>query len=179
MKTSTRWIAYIGGIRSGKSEAAEARVAWEARTTGLRVGYLGTVDEGRADQALSGRVREHRARRPKGWLTLDAGTGLAAAARQALGKGCGILFADGLGLWVAGNMEPGEKALLREWKKFTATAKGSRLCVLVLDEVGQGGVPGHAVARDFADLNGRLNQAAATLCDEVWMVQAGLLRKLK
>ncbi len=53
------------------------------------------------------------------------------------------------------------------------------LAVLVLDEVGLGGVGAHPAVRHFADLNGRLNQAACAQADEVYAVQAGLAQRLK
>ena len=72
-----------------------------------------------------------------------------------------------------------QDSVLAEWEAFLGLAGQAPLAILVLDEVGLGGVAAHPVARAFADLNGRLNQAAAAAADEVYSVQAGLLTRLK
>ncbi len=51
--------------------------------------------------------------------------------------------------------------------------------ILVSNEVGMGIVPENAAARLFRDEQGSLNQAIAALCDEVFLVAAGLPLALK
>ncbi len=51
--------------------------------------------------------------------------------------------------------------------------------ILVANEVGWGIVPDNALARRFRDHAGRLNQAMATICDEVTLIVAGLPLCLK
>jgi adenosylcobinamide kinase/adenosylcobinamide-phosphate guanylyltransferase len=51
--------------------------------------------------------------------------------------------------------------------------------ILVSNEVGCGIVPMNAVARAFADEQGRLNQSVAAVCDQVTLTAAGLPLELK
>jgi adenosylcobinamide kinase/adenosylcobinamide-phosphate guanylyltransferase len=51
--------------------------------------------------------------------------------------------------------------------------------ILVSNEVGWGIVPMAAVARLFADEQGRLNQRVAAVCERVTLVAAGLPLTLK
>jgi adenosyl cobinamide kinase/adenosyl cobinamide phosphate guanylyltransferase len=80
---------------------------------------------------------------------------------------------------VALRLEQSEETVLGEWKNFLALARQKSSVVLVLDEVGLGGVAAHPAARRFADLNGRINQLACAEADEVYSVQAGLAQRLK
>jgi adenosylcobinamide kinase/adenosylcobinamide-phosphate guanylyltransferase len=51
--------------------------------------------------------------------------------------------------------------------------------LLVTNEVGSGVVPEYALGRHFRDAAGRLHQRLATLCDQVFLVTAGLPVELK
>ena len=51
--------------------------------------------------------------------------------------------------------------------------------ILVSNEVGMGIVPLGEINRQFQDEQGRLNQAVATMCNQVTFVAAGLPLKLK
>ena len=82
----------IGGTRSGKSEHAEDLAA----ASGSAVTYLATALPG-DDGDFAARIAAHRARRPVGWVTVEAGTGLAAA----LWATTGTALVDSLGTWVA------------------------------------------------------------------------------
>jgi adenosylcobinamide kinase/adenosylcobinamide-phosphate guanylyltransferase len=68
---------------------------------------------------------------------------------------------------------PKKRALVRTLSGLEGYA------VLVSNEVGQGIVPENAVAREFRDHAGRLNQAVAAAVDEVVLITAGLPQRLK
>ena len=62
---------------------------------------------------------------------------------------------------------------------LVAALRGTgREVVLVTNEVGQGIVPATASGRLFRDTMGVLNARVAAVCDEVWLVVAGLPLRL-
>ncbi len=176
----------IGGARSGKSALAQQR----ARQSGLAVVYLATA---RADDAeMARRVAHHRAHRPAHWASVEEPLQLAAALRRHAAPETCILV-DCLTLWLsnlffagraAAQAEAGEPIdcplLAAETAALLECLPGlpGRL-ILVSNEVGCGIVPINAVARAFADEQGRLNQKVAAACDRVTLTAAGLPLELK
>jgi adenosyl cobinamide kinase/adenosyl cobinamide phosphate guanylyltransferase len=169
-------LVFIGGIRSGKSAAAEARFKKGLKGQAWKVAYLATLDPTRApkDKELKERIALHRKRRPSSWLTLEVKGSLA------LPRGVQAVLMDGLGLWLALQLKRKPEAVLDEVAGFSKElGKRCKLAVLVLDEVGQGGVPANALQRRFCDLNGRANQLICAGADKAWRVDAGLAQRIK
>ena len=156
----------LGGARSGKSGVAESLAA----ELPPPVTYLATAVVG--DDDMAARVAVHQARRPPDWVTLEAGPQLELADRLATVDGSVIV--DSLGTWVAG------------WPAFDADVE--TLCrvlrgrsgdsVIVSDEVGLGIHPVTASGRRFRDALGQVNQAVATIADDVLLVVAGRALRL-
>lgn len=168
-------LAYLGGIRSGKSKAAQERFEREIGRLGLKSPvYLGTLllEAADEDREIVERLSAHREARPGAWKTLDVGKDLLAAGEACLELGHDAWLLDGLGAWAALHLDT-PQAAMAQLGGFLTLARQVPLCVLVLDEVGQGGVPGHPAARAFVDLNGSLNQAACAGAEELWWVLAG------
>jgi|SRR5665213_533793 len=175
------FVAYVGGIRSGKSALAHRRFAEELPKRGLRSPvYLGTLleDATAQDVQLTQRVQSHRAARPEAWATLAVAQDLPGTAQRCLLAGHDAWLLDGLGAWGALNLDQAGDAMIA-LEAFLTLARSVPLVVVVLDEVGQGGIAGHAAARAFADLNGLFNQTVCGEADEAWSVQAGLALRLK
>lgn len=161
----------IGGARSGKSTLAERR----AGESGLEVIYLATATAG--DEEMAGRIAHHRQRRPAHWRTVEEPLRLAATleAQAAAGR---VVLVDCLTLWLSNlllgpGLEPERERFLE------AIARASGHIILVSNEVGWGVVPMNELARKFADEQGRLNQAVATVCQQVTLVVAGQALELK
>lgn len=175
-------IVFLGGIRSGKSAAAQLRFGAELKARRSKSpAYLATLlaaPKGK-DLGVDARVARHQALRPRAWVTVEVGTELKAAALACARRGLDAWLLDGAGAWAALRLDQAPEAVLAEWQDFLELADNTPLAVLVLDEVGQGGVGAHPAVRAFADLNGRMNQAAAAAAEEVYSVQAGLLTRLK
>jgi adenosylcobinamide kinase/adenosylcobinamide-phosphate guanylyltransferase len=167
---------YIGGIRSGKSEVAERIFSENLKGKRWKAAYLATVDSHLAknDPGLKERVAAHQARRPRAWLTHECGAKLSPA------PGCQAQLMDGLGNWLALRLQDAPGAALKELEGFLRDLKKQcRLAILVLDEVGQGGISVNRAQRRFADLNGLANQRVCAEADEVWRVDAGLVVRIK
>ena len=155
----------LGGARSGKSTVAERL------TTGLAspVTYIATLDLG-DDTDLAARVERHRARRPPGWRTVEAGLELPAVLRAV----AGTVLVDSLGPWVSGapGMEVDPESLC------SALAERDGDTVVVSEEVGMSVHPSTEEGRLFRDALGALNQAVAARADDTFLVVAGCTLRL-
>ena len=163
----------LGGARSGKSAFAQRR----AIASGLEVVYLATAQVGDAEMAE--RIARHRAARPGDWGLVEEPLALAAALRaHAAPNRC--LLVDCLTLWLSNLLAAGDDALAAETQALlTALPALPGPVLLVSNEVGQGIVPTHPLARRFRDEAGLLHQAVADHCDQVHFVIAGLPLILK
>ncbi len=166
-------VLVLGGIRSGKSEFAEALVA-DAPT----VRYLATAaDTSADDEEWATRLEAHRARRPTTWTTEEtAGQPRRLAEVLAAAQPGETLLVDDLGGWVTALLDPAHQPA-----EATATiaelAAAVRSCparlVLVSAEVGLSLVPTTPLGRAFADALGTANRAVADAVDTVVLVVAG------
>lgn len=166
----------LGGIRSGKSQWAEAAIA-EALTADQPVRYLATgsnADNTQDDTAWSQRVHEHRRRRPAHWSThetVDLTTELRRCADAPT-------LVDDIGGWLTATLDRRDA-----WRSGSVTADVDDLVdavaafrgplVLVSPEVGLTVVPATDAGRRFADELGSLNQRLARRCERVVLVVAG------
>ena len=190
---TTRLI--IGGARSGKSRHAEALLA-----DAVGVTYVAT-SQGRPDDAeWAVRVAAHRARRPSNWRTIET-LDVAGVLTE---PGPPVLV-DCLTVWLSRVMDesgcwpdvpgegwaapasavgdesvpdPAQLLAARVGSLVDAVRRTTRDVVLVTNEVGQGLVPTTAGGRLFRDEMGILNLKVAAVCDEAWLVVAGLPLRL-
>jgi len=159
-------VLVLGGARSGKSVHAERRATFLAEP----VSYMATACvEGDAD--LAARVEVHRGRRPESWTTIEAGPDVPAALRATRGT----VVLDALGPWVAATPEFDVDAA----ELCDALAGRDGDTVVVSEEVGLGVHPETVAGRQFRDALGELNQAVATVADEVVLVVAGRALRLE
>ena len=162
----------LGGARSGKSAFAE-RLATEC---GSPVLYVATATA--VDAEMAERIGDHRARRPATWQTLEVLTDLAPHMASIVDV-TSVLVED-LTLLLSNHMErETHGAESRTLGEIEALLRLEANVILVSNEVGMGLVPMAPLGRDFRDALGRVNQAAAAACSEVYFVVAGLPLKLK
>ncbi len=167
----SRIILVTGGARSGKSAIAEAR----ALSFAPRAIYIATAEA--RDGEMDVRIKAHQARRGDNWRTHAEPLDLTGA--LAMTDGQGPRLVDCLTLWLT-NLMLGR----HDWQAagralVAALPVQTDPVILVTNEVGAGIVPDNALAREFRDAAGILNQWVAAAADEVILAVAGLPLKVK
>ena len=180
-------VMITGGARSGKSVQAEKM----CREKGRQVAYIAAAVV--TDDDMADRIAHHRARRPRGWVTIEQPRGYAALRDDARLSGCDVLLFDCVTTMITNHMMasgldfdtcgPGDMQWLEDSIRvdaddLLALAKG-RDMVVVTNEVGQGVVPAYRMGRLFADISGRINAHIARQADDVYCMISGLSLKLK
>lgn len=162
----------LGGARSGKSRYAQSRA--EAMP-GDPI-FIATAEA--FDDEMRERIARHRADRDTRWRTVEAPRDLPAAI-DALNDTKSVVLVDCLTLWVS-NLLLADADIPRARQDLCdAIARFEGGLILVANEVGLGIVPDNALARQFRDAAGLLNQSVAATTDEVVLLTAGLPLTLK
>ena len=158
----------LGGIRSGKSQWAEAAVVAE---TAVR--YIATGPATDSDTSWARRVADHRQRRPSTWQTVES----ADIATQLRTDPDTPVLVDDLGGWLTATLDrqnwDGEPITGEVDDLVAAVDSFGAPLVLVSPEVGLTVLPATEAGRRFADELGALNQRIAQCCDRVVLVIAG------
>jgi adenosylcobinamide kinase/adenosylcobinamide-phosphate guanylyltransferase len=155
-----------GGARSGKSRFALEYAEQRSRCPA----FVATCEGG--DEEMRERIARHRRERSPRWTTIEEPLDVVGAiAREA--PRFDLLLVDCLTLWLSNVLLHPERDVHAELARFAEALgewRGPSL-VLITNEVGQGIVPESLLAREFRDLAGEMNQAAARAAEEVyWMV---------
>lgn len=159
----------LGGARSGKSRYAESLAKGQKF-------YVATAEA--SDEEMVQRIAAHRLQRGPEWETLEVPLDLVGALQTIGGTGRFILI-DCLTIWLS-NLMIVKLDVQRETEMLCEVLKKIRAqVVLVSNEVGLGIVPANALARNFRDEQGFLNQRIAEVSDEVVFIAAGLPLTLK
>jgi adenosylcobinamide kinase/adenosylcobinamide-phosphate guanylyltransferase len=156
----------LGGARSGKSRYAESLVTAQPQPWV----YIATAQA--RDDEMAARIAEHRARRDAGWQTIEAPHELHEALKAAPQDAA--VLVDCLTLWLSNLMHGAFDIEKMTTRADQALAARRGLTVLVSNEVGLGIVPDNALARDFRDAQGVLNQRVAGAANRVVLMVAGL-----
>lgn len=165
----SRVTLILGGARSGKSAYAERLVA------ALPPPWLYCATAEALDDEMRERIAHHQKRRGGGWRTMEAPLNVAPELEVATSP----ILVDCLTLWLTNIMLACRNAEA-ETAKLIVAARASRApIVFVSNEVGLGIVPDNALAREFRDRAGRLNQAVAAIANRVVFMAAGLPMVLK
>jgi adenosylcobinamide kinase / adenosylcobinamide-phosphate guanylyltransferase len=130
------------------------------------------------DEEMAERIAHHRARRPATWRTIEAQTRL--AEQVSAEPGVASVLVEDLTLLLSNYME--RDAAAAEANTLNEVEELLRLnanVILVSNEVGMGLVPPYPLGRTFRDALGRVNQAAAAQCAEVYLIVAGLPLRMK
>ncbi len=178
----------IGGARSGKSSFVLNEVS---KLEGSRA-YIATGEA--LDDEMHDRISKHKEDRGTEWNTYEEPVDIAKVLTD-IKDTYSVVVIDCLTLWLSNvlmitkNKEQRSKTTEKSMKELTevlrcfknpsrVTRHTSRLFI-VSNELGMGIVPENAMAREFRDLTGFLNQKVAAIADEVLLVTAGIPMKIK
>lgn len=171
-------VLVTGGARSGKSEFAEKYVLHCAE----KCAYIATAEI--LDEEMAERVRLHQARRPRTrWINFEAPYKAHEVLKEAVKQAEAVLF-DCLTLYLSnllygknapqGTTEEKAQVVKAEIAKLLEAARaGGKVTVFVTNEVGAGIVPDNAIAREYRDIAGWVNQQVAEAADSVFYCVAG------
>lgn len=171
-------VLVTGGARSGKSEFAEKYVLHY----GAKCAYIATAEI--LDDEMVERVRLHQARRPQTrWINFEAPYNAHEVMAKAVKEAGAVLF-DCLTLYMSnllygknapqGTTEQKAQFVKAEIAKLIDAARaGAKPVVFVTNEVGAGIVPENAMAREYRDIAGWVNQQVADAADSVFYCVAG------
>ena len=161
----------LGGAASGKTAFAENLAA----STGRGLVYLATAQI--LDEEMRSKIDRHRKLRGSKWRTveepMDAGRALAAIG------GDNVVLMDCATMWLSNRMLAGHDSGETEAELMAGLSLCAAPVVIVSNEVGNSIVPENALAREFREAQGRLNQKLAAKADLVVQVVAGLPLILK
>ncbi len=161
----------LGGASSGKSAFAETLV----QQSGAAKVYLATSEV--FDAEVKAKVQAHLEMRGDGWRTIEAPRDLDAALASVASDE--VVLLDCATMWLSNHMMA-ETNLGTETTALLAALKACKgRVVVVSNEVGMGIVPDNAMARQFRDAQGKLNQRLAQEADLAVFVVAGLPSVLK
>jgi adenosylcobinamide kinase/adenosylcobinamide-phosphate guanylyltransferase len=164
----------IGGACSGNSRFAQSLGA-----SSQRAFYIAT-----ARPADAAPIEEYRRQRPAHWCRIEAPLEIAAVVDTAVNAN--FLLLDCLTVWLSNfcwehRKKPErdiETTALTEVARVAATATEAHV-VLVNKEVGCTLMPDTPLGRFFRDLQGRINQEATPVADQVFFVVAGIPMAIK
>lgn len=173
MLQSARLCVLTGGVRAGKSSAAQDKaLAWG----GQNVSVIATAQA--LDDEMRLRITNHQAERPAGWETIEEPMDVAGALRKAVHR---VVVLDCANLWVTNLLLSPEPA---DFRKATtdliqAWRDSGKDLIVVTNEVGWGIVPDNALSREFRDQLGWVNQQLVAASTEAWLHVAGAALPLK
>ncbi|MBQ6956995.1 MAG: bifunctional adenosylcobinamide kinase/adenosylcobinamide-phosphate guanylyltransferase [Bacteroidales bacterium] len=165
-------VLITGGARSGKSAYAEqmALALSEAPV------YLATARIW--DEEFRERVRRHQERRGLQWTNIEEEKYL--SRHPVAGR---VVLVDCLTLWctnfffdLESQVDAALTAAREEFDRFTAQ---DATFLFVTNEIGMGGTSDNEIQRKFTDLQGWMNQYAASRADEVILMVSGIPVKIK
>ena len=158
-----------GGARSGKSRYALQKTL---SIEGRRV-FVATAEP--LDDEMASRIARHKADRGAEFETIEEPLDLP----RVIAGAFDAMVVDCLTLWLSNLMFAGRNCDL-ETEALIAAAQAARGTVLfVTNEVGSGIVPDNALAREFRDRAGILNQRVAAFAQEVYFMAFGQPLRVK
>ena len=162
-----------GGARSGKSRHA----LQTARQAGSRLAFIATAIAG--DNEMANRITVHREERGPEFTTFEEPLAVAALIDAEASRFDAVVI-DCLTLWLSNLMFTAPATIEESCRTLVeAATRATAAIVMVTNEVGCGIVPETALAREFRDRAGKLNQQAAEAAAQVYWMVFGIPLKVK
>ena len=160
-----------GGAKSGKSRYAEGLV----RMTGRPRIYIATAQVW--DSEMQAKIEAHRQDRGGDWHTVEAPRAIAAALAQVPKEA--VVLLDCATMWLTNALLDKADLVAETAALLAALAACPAPVVVVTNELGWSIVPDNALARQFREAQGQLNQQLAAQAGRVVAVISGLPLVLK
>ncbi|MDP2910837.1 MAG: bifunctional adenosylcobinamide kinase/adenosylcobinamide-phosphate guanylyltransferase [Candidatus Omnitrophota bacterium] len=164
----------LGGARSGKSTYAVSLAKKHKK-----VAFIATCQP--LDKEMRERILLHKESRPRNWKTFEEPKDIGGLLGK-IGNEFDCIIIDCLTLLISNLMLTGykEKEVLRKIEAMLVILKKNKAKVIIVsNEVGMGLVPANKLGRDFRDIAGKVNQAAAEESDDVFFTISGIPMKIK
>ncbi|MDT8717352.1 bifunctional adenosylcobinamide kinase/adenosylcobinamide-phosphate guanylyltransferase [Clostridium sp. 19966] len=174
-----------GGSRSGKSSFGENLLKGKDKVLYIATSII-------TDEDMKERIAIHKARRNENWQTFEGYKDLHKIIEK---TECTHIMLECVTTMITNlmfdkytdfdNISKKEIQLLEnniseEIKKaISACRKADKELIVITNEVGFSLVSEYRLGRIFTDISGRINQMLGKLCDEAYLVVAGLPLKLK
>ena len=155
-----------GGSRSGKSRFAIQKIAPFPRKIFLATAVATDVE-------MEARIRRHREERSPDFITVEEPLYLAQAICKYASSADAILV-DCLTFWLNNLFHYGVDAAGEIQSFLKLLEEKPTSLILVTNEITMGIIPPDPLTRRFVDEQGKLNQEAARLADEVIFMVAGI-----
>jgi adenosylcobinamide kinase/adenosylcobinamide-phosphate guanylyltransferase len=163
-----------GGARSGKSRHA----LHLARQAGQRLAFIATAARSNDDE-MRRRIDLHQRERGSEFTTFEEPLAVTSLINIQAAKFDAVVV-DCLTLWLSNHMFADPDGLEDSGRALVdAAARARPPVILVTNEVGCGIVPENALAREFRDRAGKLNQQSAERAEAVYWMVFGIAMKVK
>lgn len=144
-------------------------------STNKRQIYLATAQA--FDDEMGAKISRHQSDRGTNWVTIETPLDPASALEKLSSND--VVLLDCATLWLSNHLLAENNIELETEKLMAGLQNCEARVVVVSNEAGQGIVPENALARQFRDHQGKLNQQIAQQADLVVAVMAGLPLMLK
>ncbi len=160
---------FIGGIKSGKSLNAQNFILKNSKQKPL---YLATTEF--IDAGMQKRVDEHKKNRANNFITIEEPLKIFDIIKDAKSA----VLVECVSMWI-NNMLYHNFTYEDIQDELNSILELDAEVIFVLNDVGSGIIPDNALAREFADISGKLSQLIASGCDEVYHTIAGISTRIK
>ncbi|WP_413692872.1 bifunctional adenosylcobinamide kinase/adenosylcobinamide-phosphate guanylyltransferase [Pseudoalteromonas sp. KJ10-2] len=181
---------FIGGVRSGKSDAAEDLLLELTKNNALKPAYIATSiafgEETIERIKLHQQNRELRFGQPITTHELNYQTLDLLSVLKSLDKPDNIVLIECLSTWVGwylslkNTLQENLAIMAEQQTALLAFLKDAKCHVIIVTgEVGCGLIGETPLQRRYADQLGKLNQKVAAISEQVYLLTAGLKQQLK